>query len=70
MAHSLKNDIEVLTYNKAIFRLGAFLHIEPVEADIANLAIALLDNPEMASPSLTMLRMRTQGSTEFVDVTR
>ena len=68
MSHATKNGIQVLTYNRAIFKLGAFLHITAVDDDVAQQAMALVDDPALASGSLTKLRMQIQGWQEFVDV--
>ncbi|MCZ6888738.1 MAG: ABC transporter substrate binding protein [Gammaproteobacteria bacterium] len=68
MQHSVVNQKQILTYSAAMFRLGAFLYVTPVQDEVAARIVTLLEDPERGAAPLTMLRARVQGRDGYVDV--
>ena len=68
MQHGAKNDIQFLTYNALLYKLGAQLHITQNPDDVAEQLAHLVRNPQEKRRQLTSFKARQKGSEVFVDI--
>lgn len=57
IAYAAKHDVEVLTYNRAIFDIGAGLLITADSAEVADKVLAVLDSPTASGTELPLSRV-------------
>ena len=67
MAHAEKNDIQILTYNNVIYRLGATLQVTQNPEEVVQAVVELLSDPALVHRPLAKIRVRRNGSEEYVD---
>jgi len=66
--HANANSVELLSYNLPIFNLGAYMHVTSAYDDIAERIVELLNDKNLGSQNLKIVRIRVRGAERYVDI--
>lgn len=66
--HANANSVELLSYNLPIFNLGAYMHVTSAYEDIAERIMDLLQDENLGSQHLKIVRIRVRGAEHYIDI--